>query len=123
MAFNTSSFFAGIGTVIATVAMGFGGSILLTDAFVGKSEIYRRADLNTGRLRVKQPRGRKPPWHRWLSLCNSRPSQWRCRRLLLPSNQDWPRALRTRARGLTILNFSVSRSGKSRSGVPSAEEP
>jgi hypothetical protein len=35
MAFNASSFFAGIGTVLVTTAIGFGGAILATDAFVG----------------------------------------------------------------------------------------
>lgn len=45
---HTSSYFAGVATVVATMALGFGGGVLLTDAFVGKSEnpptlIERRA--------------------------------------------------------------------------------
>jgi flagellar biosynthesis GTPase FlhF len=36
MAFNTSSFFTGVGTVVLTIAVGFGGGVLMTDAFVGK---------------------------------------------------------------------------------------
>src|SRR5688500_12133933 len=41
MSFSPSSFFAGVGTVIATIAVGFGGGILMTDAFVGNSETQR----------------------------------------------------------------------------------
>jgi len=38
MALHATSYFAGVGTVVATMALGFGGGVLLTDAFVGKSE-------------------------------------------------------------------------------------
>lgn len=38
MAFSASSFFAGVATVIATVAIGFGGGVLMTDALVGNGE-------------------------------------------------------------------------------------
>jgi hypothetical protein len=38
MALSASSFFAGVATVIATVATGFGGGVLLTDVLVGASE-------------------------------------------------------------------------------------
>ena len=48
MSLHTASYFAGVGTVVATMAIGFGGGVMLTDAFVGKSEktptlIERRA--------------------------------------------------------------------------------
>jgi len=48
MTFNAASFFAGVATVIATVAIGFGGGVLVTDALVGAGEkpssvIARRA--------------------------------------------------------------------------------
>src|SRR6185503_14469131 len=33
--FSTSSFFAGVGTVVVTMALGFGGGVLLTGAFTG----------------------------------------------------------------------------------------
>lgn len=38
MAFSQSSFFIGVGTVVLTMAAGFGGSVLLTDVLVGKQE-------------------------------------------------------------------------------------
>jgi hypothetical protein len=38
MPLHTSSYFAGVATVVATMALGFGGGVLMTDAFVGKSE-------------------------------------------------------------------------------------
>jgi hypothetical protein len=38
MSLHSASYFAGVGTVVATMALGFGGGVLLTDAFVGKSE-------------------------------------------------------------------------------------
>ena len=38
MPLHTSSYFAGVATVVVTMALGFGGGVLLTDAFVGKSE-------------------------------------------------------------------------------------
>jgi hypothetical protein len=38
MALHAASYFAGVGTVVATMTVGFGGGVLLTDAFVGKSE-------------------------------------------------------------------------------------
>jgi len=38
MPFNATSYFAGVLTVLATVAIGFGGGILMTDALVGQSE-------------------------------------------------------------------------------------
>jgi hypothetical protein len=38
MPLHAASYFAGVGTVVATIALGFGGGVLLTDAFVGKSE-------------------------------------------------------------------------------------
>lgn len=38
MTFHPSSFFAGVGTVLVTVGVGFGAAILVTDAFVGNSE-------------------------------------------------------------------------------------
>ena len=48
MPLHSASYFAGVGTVVATMAIGFGGGVVLTDAFVGKSErtptrIERRA--------------------------------------------------------------------------------
>jgi hypothetical protein len=38
MPLHSASYFAGVGTVVGTMAIGFGGGVLLTDAFVGKSE-------------------------------------------------------------------------------------
>ena len=38
MSLHAASYFAGVGTVVATIALGFGGGVLLTDAFTGKSE-------------------------------------------------------------------------------------
>ena len=38
MPLHSASYFAGVGTVVATMAIGFGGGVMLTDAFVGKSE-------------------------------------------------------------------------------------
>jgi hypothetical protein len=38
MSLHAASYFAGVGTVVGTIALGFGGGVLLTDAFVGKSE-------------------------------------------------------------------------------------
>lgn len=38
MSLHGASYFAGVGTVVATMAIGFGGGVMLTDAFVGKSE-------------------------------------------------------------------------------------
>jgi hypothetical protein len=38
MSLHVASYFAGVGTVVATMAIGFGGGVMLTDAFVGKSE-------------------------------------------------------------------------------------
>jgi hypothetical protein len=38
MALHAASYFAGVGTVVATMTFGFGGGILLTDAVVGKNE-------------------------------------------------------------------------------------
>jgi hypothetical protein len=38
MRLHTSSYFAGVATVVVTMALGFGGGVLLTDAFIGKSE-------------------------------------------------------------------------------------
>jgi hypothetical protein len=51
MALHAASYFAGVGTVFATIAVGFGGGVLLTDAFVGTSErtptlMERRAALS-----------------------------------------------------------------------------
>jgi hypothetical protein len=37
MALNAGSFFAGVGTVLATVVVGFGAGVYMTDAFVGTS--------------------------------------------------------------------------------------
>lgn len=37
MALNAGSFFAGVGTVLATIVVGFGAGIYMTDAFVGKA--------------------------------------------------------------------------------------
>jgi hypothetical protein len=45
MAVNVSSFLAGAGTLIVTMAVGFGGGILLTDAIVGKSEAQQPGQL------------------------------------------------------------------------------
>lgn len=38
MAFHTSSFFVGAGTVLATIVVGFGGGVIMTNALVGKNE-------------------------------------------------------------------------------------
>ena len=38
MPLHASSYFAGVGTVVATIALGFGAGVFMTDAFVGKSE-------------------------------------------------------------------------------------
>lgn len=38
MPLHAASYFAGVGTVVATMALGFGGGVLLTDAFIGNSE-------------------------------------------------------------------------------------
>lgn len=38
MAFHTSSFFVGVGTVLAIMIVGFGGGVVMTNALVGKSE-------------------------------------------------------------------------------------
>jgi hypothetical protein len=38
MPLHASSYFAGVGTVVAMVALGFGAGVLMTDALVGKSE-------------------------------------------------------------------------------------
>jgi hypothetical protein len=38
MAFSSSSFFTGVGIVLAAMSMGFGGGIVMTDAFVGTNE-------------------------------------------------------------------------------------
>jgi hypothetical protein len=38
MPLHASSYFAGVATVVGTMAMGFGGGVLMTDAFVGKSD-------------------------------------------------------------------------------------
>ena len=38
MPLHASSYFAGVGTVVATIALGFGAGVMMTDAFVGKSE-------------------------------------------------------------------------------------
>lgn len=38
MPMHAASYFAGVGTVVATTLLGFGGGVLMTDAFVGKSE-------------------------------------------------------------------------------------
>jgi hypothetical protein len=38
MPLHASSYFAGVATVVATMTLGFGGGILMTDAFVGKSD-------------------------------------------------------------------------------------
>jgi hypothetical protein len=37
MAFSPSSFFIGVGTVLLTIGVGFGGGVLMTDALVGNS--------------------------------------------------------------------------------------
>jgi len=38
MPLHASSYFAGVATVVGTIALGFGGGVLMTDAFVGKSD-------------------------------------------------------------------------------------
>jgi hypothetical protein len=38
MPMHASSYFAGVATVVGTMALGFGGGVLMTDAFVGKSD-------------------------------------------------------------------------------------
>jgi hypothetical protein len=38
MPLHASSYFAGVATVVGTIALGFGGAVLMTDAFVGKSD-------------------------------------------------------------------------------------
>jgi hypothetical protein len=38
MTFHTSSFFIGVGTVLATMVVGFGGGVMMTNALVGKNE-------------------------------------------------------------------------------------
>jgi hypothetical protein len=38
MSLHAASYFAGVGTVVATMAIGFGGGVMLTDAFVGNSD-------------------------------------------------------------------------------------
>lgn len=38
MAFNTSSFLMGVGTVLVTIGIGFGGGVLMSNAFVGTSD-------------------------------------------------------------------------------------
>ena len=45
MPFSVSSFFAGVGTVLCTVAIGFGGGIVLTDAFTGKGDTRESSKL------------------------------------------------------------------------------
>src|SRR4051812_8799394 len=38
MAFNARSYFAGVATVVATMALGFGGGILMTRATIGAND-------------------------------------------------------------------------------------
>lgn len=54
MAFSASSFFGGVATVIATVAIGFGGGVLLTDALVGNSEEKPRRHIERRAAEVRQ---------------------------------------------------------------------
>jgi hypothetical protein len=38
MSLNTSSFFIGVGTVLVTIGVGFGGGVLMTNAFIGNKD-------------------------------------------------------------------------------------
>jgi hypothetical protein len=61
MAFNASSYFAGVATVVGTMALGFGGGIMMTHAMIGGREaatnhLERRiADNNAAPAKVVVP--------------------------------------------------------------------
>lgn len=61
MPFSASSYFVGVATVLTTVALGFGGGVLMTDALVGHSDprpsrvAERVAETTTLRSAVLSP--------------------------------------------------------------------
>jgi hypothetical protein len=73
MPFHASSYFGGLATVLATVAIGFGGGVMMTDAFVGKSEKAASPAEPPGRARLRagrtQPHRFSQGLHRRGSTC------------------------------------------------------
>ena len=55
MALNTSSFFAGIGTVIVTVAVGLSAGVWMTNALVGKSDKFAATERRAPQMAIAIP--------------------------------------------------------------------
>lgn len=84
MPLHAASYFAGVGTVLATMSLGFGAGALLTEAFVGKNENPPSLANVAPRLRRSQPPRAQSPRQRRSHTCRLPLQPRRRRRLPLP---------------------------------------